>query len=516
MQILEIGKRWASAPLILIAVTLLSRFYYRSSMLYNWDSVQYALGIEHFDVMTHQPHPPGCFLYIMMGRILNSVIHDANVSLVSLSIVFSGLLVAAIYLLAEELYDKRTALAASVIAISSPLLWFYGEVASPYVPGAFLGSFFAYICWRSLRTYDWRFLWISALVLALAAGVRQSTALFMMPLWLYCIRKYPFRHICAAGAIFSIGVASWFVPMTIATGGYGQYRAAVKELWDFTIAPHTFIHDGLQASIRYAQTVALAAFLSAGLSLMFVPLCAITRFRRIIRDVLSEKSLFMVLWGMPAVLFFVFIVINPSNPAIGIIFAPALIIVIARALTLLIESVPDTAMNRTSITVLVLSAIGFNMYSLFLGKKEYSLSFLPAHERHVMSSIKTIRANFDPKETILLSRMLLLSGGRHFMYYLPEFRVYFMDETRDLQGHRRKVYWGQGRRTFLSDNVYVTQGKRYFIGPVGDGQLLKRLDRQELSKINFLENDSGQRVVFYGDVGLAQRLYRGVEFKYPW
>jgi hypothetical protein len=514
MHLLETAKRWVSAPLILFAATLLSRTHNRSTMLYNWDSVQYALGMDHFDIMTHQPHPPGYFLYIMMGRLLNNIIHDANASLVSISIIFSGLLVAVIYLFAEEMYDRRTAFAASVLAFSSPLLWFYGEVASPYVPGAFFSALIAYLCWRMIRTGERRFLWISAFVLALAGGIRQSTFVFMIPLWLYCIRKYPLRHIAAAGAILGIGIASWFVPMTIAAGGYVQYRAAVKELWDFAIAPHTFMHAGLQAPIRYAQTVALAALLCTGLSLMFVPLCAIARIRRIKRDILCKKSLFLVLWGMPAVLYFVLVIINPGNPAIGIIFAPALIIVIARALTLLIESVPDTALMRISITMLVVTALGFNLYWLFLGKNKFSLSFLPSQKTQMMSIVRTIRRNFDPKETIILSRMLLLSGPRHFMYYLPAFRVYIMDENHDLQGNRRKVYWGQGRRTFLSDGVHVPQGARYFISPVADEQLLKRLNHQERATISFLENDSGQRVAFYGDIWFVQRLYQGVEFKY--
>jgi 4-amino-4-deoxy-L-arabinose transferase-like glycosyltransferase len=514
MHIKEIGKRWISVPLILFAVTLLSRIHYRSTMLYNWDSVQYALGMEHFDITTHQPHPPGYFLYIMVGRLLNNIINDANASLVSMSIIFSGLLVAVIYLLAEQLYDRRTAFAASVLTVSSPLLWFYGEVASPYVTASFFSALIAYLCWRIIRTGDRQFLWTSAFVLALAGGIRQSTFVFMIPIWLYSIRKYPLRHIAAAGAILGIGIASWFVPMTIVTGGYVQYRAAVKELWDFAIAPYTFMHVGLQAPIRYAQTVALAAFLCAGLSLMFMPLCVIAHFRRIKRDILCEKSLFIVLWGMPAVLYFVLVIINPSNPAIGIIFAPVLIIVIARSLTLLIESVPHTALMQTSITMLVVAALGFNIYWLFLDKNKFSLSFLPSQETHVMSIVRTIRRNFDPKETIILSRMLLLSGARHFMYYLPEFRVYVMDENHDLQGNRRKVYWGQGRRTFLSDGVYVPQGTRYFISAVADEQLLKRLNHQELATISFLENDSGQRVAFYGDIWFAQRLYQGVEFKY--
>jgi hypothetical protein len=77
--------RNVDAAVFALAVGL-SRFAFRSHDLYDLDSVNFALGMTHFDPRLHQPHPPGYFLYICCGRLLAHFIHDPNLALVLLSI----------------------------------------------------------------------------------------------------------------------------------------------------------------------------------------------------------------------------------------------------------------------------------------------------------------------------------------------------------------------------------------------------------------------------------------------
>ncbi len=80
--------------LILACAVAISRFALRSDDLYDLDSVNFAPAMERFDPRVHQPHPPG-YLYICLGRLLNSILHDANLALVILSIAAScGVLLA--------------------------------------------------------------------------------------------------------------------------------------------------------------------------------------------------------------------------------------------------------------------------------------------------------------------------------------------------------------------------------------------------------------------------------------
>src|ERR1700722_1663574 len=76
-------------PLVIASAVLISRFACRSHDLYDLDSVNFALAMERFDPRVHQPHPPGYFLYVCLGRLLNSLVHDANLALVLLSIAAS-------------------------------------------------------------------------------------------------------------------------------------------------------------------------------------------------------------------------------------------------------------------------------------------------------------------------------------------------------------------------------------------------------------------------------------------
>jgi len=76
MQRQEWNRHDLVLALSLSALTLLSRWPYRARMLYNWDAVQFALALKEYDVAKHQPHQPGYILYVGLGRLLNSFLHD--------------------------------------------------------------------------------------------------------------------------------------------------------------------------------------------------------------------------------------------------------------------------------------------------------------------------------------------------------------------------------------------------------------------------------------------------------
>src|SRR5205814_3263238 len=57
----------------------------------NWDSVQFALGLEPFNLHSHQPPPPGYILYIALGRAINWLVGNPGLSLSLLSVLLSAL-----------------------------------------------------------------------------------------------------------------------------------------------------------------------------------------------------------------------------------------------------------------------------------------------------------------------------------------------------------------------------------------------------------------------------------------
>src|SRR5258708_28673455 len=53
----------------LATLTFLSRVPFVGRNLFDWDSLQFALGMQRFDLASHRPHPPGYIGYVMAGRL---------------------------------------------------------------------------------------------------------------------------------------------------------------------------------------------------------------------------------------------------------------------------------------------------------------------------------------------------------------------------------------------------------------------------------------------------------------
>src|SRR5215831_18705043 len=99
------------------------------------DSVNFALGVEQFDVSRHRPHPPGYPVYIALAKVSTAVVHAAAPSWDRDRAAASGLailgLVAgtlAAFVLADFWvalgFTSASAFFAAALAMVSPLFWF--------------------------------------------------------------------------------------------------------------------------------------------------------------------------------------------------------------------------------------------------------------------------------------------------------------------------------------------------------------------------------------------------------
>jgi 4-amino-4-deoxy-L-arabinose transferase-like glycosyltransferase len=177
---------------ILIGAVAITRWIFRSHFLYDLDSVNFALAMDRFDPRVHQPHPPGYFLYIVLGRLLNTVFHDANLALVVLSILASCGAVIVIYQMAKLWFGPTAALFAASLFLFSPLAWFHGTVALTYIVEAFFSGLSGYLCWR-IYSGSQGFILPAAVVLGISAGMRPSSLLFLSPLFLFSLLKAPLK-----------------------------------------------------------------------------------------------------------------------------------------------------------------------------------------------------------------------------------------------------------------------------------------------------------------------------------
>ena len=131
--------------LLVITAVALTRFLFRSRLLYDLDSVNFALAMDKFDPARHQPHPPGYFLYVCLGRVFYSIFPDANTALVTVSILASCAAAAMVYALADCWFGQKAAQFAAIIFVVSPLAWFHGTVALTYIVEAFFAALIGYL-----------------------------------------------------------------------------------------------------------------------------------------------------------------------------------------------------------------------------------------------------------------------------------------------------------------------------------------------------------------------------------
>jgi len=76
--------------------------------LYNWDAVQFALALNEYDVVKHQPHPPRLQSSTWrFGRLVHGLTGDAAGAYVVLAVLFSGAGTFVVYLLGAR--DVRPA-----------------------------------------------------------------------------------------------------------------------------------------------------------------------------------------------------------------------------------------------------------------------------------------------------------------------------------------------------------------------------------------------------------------------
>jgi transmembrane protein TMEM260 (protein O-mannosyltransferase) len=82
----------------------------RSHWLDDWDSVNFAFGLDDFDVTKHWPHPPGYPVYIAAGKLVYSVIADHAAALTLVSALSAASVASMFYVLERRHSDWPVAL----------------------------------------------------------------------------------------------------------------------------------------------------------------------------------------------------------------------------------------------------------------------------------------------------------------------------------------------------------------------------------------------------------------------
>jgi hypothetical protein len=427
---IERFRRWFGSTTVRIALLLFvlgiaTRIPFRARVLHHWDSVNFALAMEHFDVRLHQPHPPGTFvIYIMLGRLFNVLLHDPNASLVWLSVLLSGLGTTALFLLGEELFGREVGLAAALLTIVSPLIWFHGEVALSYMFEFFWVPLIVYFCYR-LCTQSWRALLASALLIGLAGGIRPNTPVFLFPLWVVgiIVHRYPLRRILVALVVMGLGVLVWAVPMIMMSGGLTEY-VEVMRWWQNQHTEETASLYGIAVNV-----IRFGVYIIYSLGLGLVPLAASVRnLRDIVNSLeLDWRAQALALWLLPAAGYFT--LVHLRQPGHTFTIQPAFLLLTGMAIVSLArkkETFRRMIWIGGMVAVVLTNALFFLFGPTYLFGDTRMLFTTPTwnaihdYDTHVTSRLNAIRETFSPEETAVIA------DGRNFRlpaFYLSDFQL---------------------------------------------------------------------------------------------
>ena len=439
---------WAAA---LAALTLMTRIPLRSTQLFAWDSANFALALQHYNVAWHQPQPPGYILYVAAARLVHVVVADANAAYVWLSVVASVGAVWCTVLVGGRLFGAPTGILGGLVLTTSSLFWGQGVVAYPY---AFLALFSSLIVLLALRNRSGGrdTTLVSATLLAIAGGFRPELVPFLLPLWLWGAWRQPRWRWLAGLGLLAMLIAAWYVPMIWLSGGWQTYQSSSSGYFLFFLRATSGFGKLLLAVLENTRT--LVGYAYNGLGLALLPLLYIAgRFFAPPRLVSDTRAQVLALWLAPPLAFY--LLIHIGNPGYLLSFLPALCLLTAHGTLVLAQDTaeamrlirPDNlplstwwrgsrvmGQSRTTpgtiraapahqgvrLATILIALIALSNAALFLAADgEGRLREIRAIDRILTKQVAAIETQFPAASTLILA----YDRSRQLRYYLPDHRI---------------------------------------------------------------------------------------------
>lgn len=485
---LKNSKRFDIIILSIISLLIIiTRIPFTSKYLFEWDSVNYALGFEKYNIILHQPHPPGYILFIGLGKGINWIFNDANTTLLVISVIFSILTTVLLYFLAKEMFSRKIALISSILLIFNPLFWFYGEITTIYPCEAFFATFIVYLSYKVFRGNDNYFYPVS-IALGLAGGFRQDLIMFMLPLWIFCLfylDKSP-KRVIKAFFVLIISILIWFIPTVLLTGGYNSYISVSSNLADSFKT--TSVLFGAPIINHLLNDIMLFSWLFLGFGIigafLVITFLLVNRKNILKRSFLmNPKFIFLSLWIFPMLLFQ--ILVHSPKPGYVLIYISAIVLILALIFEFfsikLAKKINLTGKSILSTLIIIYILINtlyfiypYNLHSestwetqindmtqdqkITLGLDMlfmYNYEKIFINDKNMELHLSTISNISKPGKAIIVIRDIVREdqgfSWRKAMYYLPEYDTYYIldDENSALKGSK------------TNGNIIINHGKNH-------------------------------------------------------
>jgi hypothetical protein len=286
--------------LSLIILTIISRLIFAESIYYNYDGGTFALASMKYNMKLDMPHLPGYYLHVQLIKLFSTITGGPHSAMIFLSALYSGLAAGFIYKIFRKWLSIRESLLLDLFILTNPFIWFFGCTSEIYSFDLFFSSFLV------LAGLSGRWIYLMPVILALGTGVRQSSGVFLLPLFLYLWYLY-FRKnkisIFLFTASFIIAIAIillWFIPMTDSVGGISQYIQMYKSNNPIPIKQ--------TIDKNFANASSYGLYILIPFLIVFVPVLKNwkknnNKLRIIIKNE-YELLLLVIFWVIPSVVFF--------------------------------------------------------------------------------------------------------------------------------------------------------------------------------------------------------------------
>jgi Dolichyl-phosphate-mannose-protein mannosyltransferase len=425
-----------------------------------------------FDVTRHQPHPPGSLLYVALGRAFLGLSGDPQRALGTISVLAGSVGLVLCAVVGGMLFGWRIAGAGTLLYATSPLTWYYGTVALPYaLEGALVLGVVA-LLWHAAEERRPPYALGAAVALGVAGGVRPTTMLLLLPLWLFAtwracdlpaplvLREGRLRlsgawrgagqrwlWLLAGLALLGALCLAWAVPLLILSGGPGAYLTASRRLSSLVSSLTSVFVVGLPAvawNVQYLLDVGIL-----GLNLALVPfLLFLLPGRRWPWRPSAGQGAFLALWAGPALL--VFVALHVGQAGYLLLLWPLLCYAAGTAALVAGEEIGRRwPALRARVSPLLLGSLAASGIIIFLfsplmggGASGLTLSAVREHDRQ-WRGLTALAEDWPvgQGQVAVLTGTHARDSFRLATYYLPHLHVYSvgLDRNGDLgvafQGH---------------------------------------------------------------------------------
>jgi len=403
-------------------------FLTRSPGLDEIDSINFAMGVLHFDLWHHQPHAPGYPLYIFLGWLgLKLFGASPNASLHFVSAIGGGFFVAAWFLIVRLQFHERLAWWVTGCLTITPVIWMTATkvLTDSLAAGLISAEILAAVYFVRNR----RFAALASVVVfgAAAAGVRPQLILAVLAILVTALwqSRAGMKTSILAFSLLIAGCLLWLLPMSYLQwqlrpelSFWSVYPSQAYERWHWRLdKPAAYIGAGdwslTYLATRFAFHILgwfglgfgfLQSWLGlvAGMVIVIIGLAAYLFWAKEIAD--SQFWKFHLPWA--AVHVSVIFISLPANQRYYLVIFPLLLVVLLRGFLRLI--------SPWRWSVLALPAV------LFFNTIPAAI----ANHRDETPSLKMVRylERLYPESTRGRVVLLLSTGTkRHAEWYAPDF-----------------------------------------------------------------------------------------------